>query len=89
MKNALMLITACAALLSACGSENVVVTERHIQVATQTCSTSGGLNSIVRARKDVRYEQCGYRCSKATNQHEYIAGFSCKNGARYELTWYE
>lgn len=89
MRIAFLLIAAASALMSACSSENVVVTERHIQVATEKCSVNGGVKSIVDAKKDVLYEQCGYRCSKETNQHEYKATFSCKNGARFDLIWTE
>lgn len=76
-------------MLAACGSEGEPVTARHISMATEKCEVNGGLSQVERAEKSRVFESCGYRCSRATSQHEYRDVFSCKNGARFDLTWQE
>lgn len=75
--------------LAACGAQPQPVTDRHIAVATEKCAVNGGLSVVEQASKARAYENCGYRCSRATGQIEYKATFSCKNGAKFELTWQE
>lgn len=76
-------------VLTACGNEGGPVTERHISMANEKCEVNGGLSQVERADKSRVFESCGYRCSRATNQSEYRDVFSCKNGARFDLTWQE
>lgn len=75
--------------LMACGGNSQSVTDRHIAVATERCVVNGGLSVVEQASKARAYENCGYRCSRATGQFEYKATFSCKNGAKFDLTWQE
>ncbi|KVP75405.1 hypothetical protein WJ96_06680 [Burkholderia ubonensis] len=74
--------------LVACG-DNGPVTERHIAMATERCAVNGGLAAVVQADRSKMFESCGYRCSRATGQYKYEATFSCKNGAKFDLSWEE
>ncbi|KVP17237.1 hypothetical protein [Burkholderia ubonensis] len=74
--------------LVACGN-NGTVTDRHIAMATEKCAVNGGLAVVEQAERSRMYESCGYRCSRVTGQFKYSATFSCKNGAKFDLSWEE
>ena len=69
-----------------CNGDNVV-TDQHIQMATEKCQVNGGLSQVDSAQATRMYENCGYRSSRKTDMYEYRATFACKNGAKFDLTW--
>ncbi|HDR9103711.1 hypothetical protein [Paraburkholderia sp. A3RO-2L] len=75
-------------LLMAC-SERKVVTDHHIQMATEKCSVNEGLKEFEQASVSPETESCGYKCSRRTGRYAYEATFSCKNGAKFDLSWTE
>jgi hypothetical protein len=82
-------VVLCGSLgLAACGNSGPV-TEQHIAMATQKCEVNDGLRQVELAGRTRETESCGYRCSRATGKYEYTETFSCKNGARFDLTWTE
>ena len=72
----------------ACTGDNIV-TDHHIQMATERCSANGGLSQVDSAQAKPVYDGCGYRCSRKSGVYEYQAAFSCKNGAKFDITWKE
>lgn len=83
-----LLVSSCAALMLG-GCDNSAVTDHHIRMATEKCDVNGGVKQVEQATSKPLYESCGYRCSRRTGVYEYEAAFSCKNGARFDLTWQE
>jgi hypothetical protein len=84
----LFIAVAAALLLSAC-SDNVVVTDHHIRMAMEKCDANGGLKQVEQASAQALYENCGYRCTRKTDVALYKATFSCKNAAKFDLSWQE
>jgi hypothetical protein len=84
----LMLAVCSSSLLVACDDDNAV-TARHIEVATDKCAPNDGLKQVESASTSRVIESCGYKCSRATGEHKYTETFSCKNGAKFDLTWQE
>ncbi|MBU9200291.1 hypothetical protein KTD31_02770 [Burkholderia multivorans] len=74
-------------LLAACAKQ--AVTDHHIQMASDKCDANGGLQAFEQASLSPETESCGYKCSRRTGRYEYQATFSCKNGAKFDLTWTE
>jgi len=75
-------------ILSACGDSSVV-TDRHIRMAAEKCEPNGGVQQVEQASATAQTEGCGYRCSRRTGVINYKAAVSCKNGAKFDLTWQE
>lgn len=85
---ALLVAAATPLLLVACG-DKTVVTDRHIRMATEKCEVNGGVQQFDQAGTTALTESCGYKCSRRTGVYAYSASFSCKNGAKFDLTWQE
>lgn len=79
MKRLILLI----ALLAGCGDDPV--SNYIIARAELVCSPNDGIENIRNARVNSEYDNCGYRCSRATGKKQYSALVLCKNSATFKL----
>jgi hypothetical protein len=74
-------------LLTACGEATVM--PQHVHMATEKCEANGGWSRIDQAHVAPEFENCGARCTRRLSTSQYAAAVSCKNGAKFDLTWQE
>lgn len=76
-----------AALLAGCGDDPV--SNYIIARADLVCANNGGIENIRNARVNLDYDNCGYRCNRATGKKQYSALVLCKNSASFKLDFIE
>jgi len=74
-----------ALLLTACYQDGV--TPEHTAVVNKICEQNEGTKVITTALSEPIIEGCGFKCTKATGQVEYVVEAQCKNGLKIIHKW--